>query len=314
MGRKEPDIFDIVKRRKQDIKRRQLTVDIRNAKKKRNDNLLVKKMLDPICREEEIIRRRDVKSPGCPNSRRKVLAEREKMGIPLGLEENSEYNKQRSFNLNRKRQFVVAMTNPKYHCPRCGECKTKMAEWFVSNHKDNRKKKVMCRSCVLSFGWEINSMPKTQEMLNDNIKLYTSIIRYYKIDATDLCRKRVRAGFSVKQFAELVGWTADYQYKLENGRVLKLNESAMDDLVAAFKRIGTYITRSIWGEAMKRYLIDGKLIKELRISLGISTSRFTNKTGWSSAYQRRIENAKGITISKSMMDMMNSILIANKSV
>lgn len=302
MGRKPKDIFDLVKQRKKDINKRQATYDRRQAKIKGDDELLRRRMRDPIFKDTWKKVQRDKKyhyltvNERLPDSVRKVLAEREKSNNPVFVDDPTEINIPRTVANLRKRAFIEASTNPLYHCPRCGECKTNLSEWFVSKvdtstlpldlmmHRIPRRK-VLCRSCVEAFGWEINVQETSDKTL------YSRIIKRYKIDAIDLSRKRAVINKTVQQFAEIVGWTADYQYQLEAGIVLSLNEAAMSDLVAAFGRCGIEVPMGIWG-TVDRYVLDGTKIKELRFSQQLSLKAFSTRCRWSKSYQYKIENKR----------------------
>jgi len=318
MGRKEKDIFDIVKQRKDDIDKRQVTADRRERKVKEKDN--PKKRGEPGWREKALHLRRNrlyrnlTVYSQLPASVRKVLAGREKSNNPLNVEDTPSYNAPRSITNNVKRLLIVESTKPVYHCPRCGICKTNLSDWYVEPKKDWRKepldlmmnkkpqRKVLCRSCVRQSGWDF--VPK---VIPPDIKLYSKVIKRYKISAIDLSRKRVAVSKTIQQFAGLVGWTSDYQYQLENGNVMSLNESAMGDLVAAFARMGVELSLNVWGEAMERYVLNGKLIKLLRISRGLSLKGFAMKCGWSKTYQHRIETSQ-ISARKTKLQIIRTSL------
>ena len=305
-------MFDLVKKRKINIDARQKTVDKRE--KKAEDH--VERMKDPIYREEYKKLKKDREFTTNPIIRQKVLARGEKSRKYLPV---SECLDRKSFNDYRKRLYILENTNPRYHCSNCGECKTKLSDWFVSkkvdvmkipldlmmNAENKPKRKIMCRSCVSAFGWN----PKKTDpiYLDEDVKIFETVL-YFKIDATDLCRKRINNGKTVRQFADLVGWTPDYQYKLENGSVLKIGQEAMGDLVMAFDRLDVFIKMDIWGRAADRYIPNGPAIKALRINKGLSAVAFSKKVGWSRVYQHKVETGKTKTVNKEAMLIIVSIL------
>ncbi|HDY87921.1 MAG TPA: XRE family transcriptional regulator [bacterium] len=310
------DIFDKVTRRKKDIDDRQDTVDRRMKNALREAEAAQLRAADAILMENYKAKEKETNLPCDQDLRRKVLASCEKIGLIPEYHEELPIIDLKTFNQYRKRLYIMVMTDPTYHCPCCGECKTKLSEWYVQPKINLRilkldlymnrqpQRKVMCRSCVRAFGWK--GKPIVEKFTN--YILFKSIIRYYKIDATDLCRKRSSASCSVKEFAGIVGWTQWYQYRMENGSVPNLNEKAMKDLITAFNRLKISIPLDIWGRAKDRFVPDGKAIGRLRFLKGMSKRQFGTRAGWTGNYQNQIENGKKKTINKRTMDIITSIL------
>jgi len=303
--KKKIDEFRKVTQRKNDILKQEKKFD-----KEEKKRLKLTEKRNPILRGQWVAQKIRGRSFGNPNLRRKVFACSEKSGPFAEYSDENPITDRKTFNLLRKRNYIVAVTNPTYHCPCCGECKTRMSEWFVQPKVDFQKlpldlkmnkrprRLVMCRSCVIAFGWD--ALDKGKPAM-EKIKLYTEIINYYKVNAIDLCRKRKMAGYSVKSFAETVGWTEWYQYRLENGWERKLSPSAMCDLVAALHRVGEEASCDMWGASEERFVIDGPAIQKARTC---SQSQFAKKAGWSAAYQNKIENGKVKSVDKRTMDII----------
>lgn len=70
------------------------------------------------------------------------------------------------------------------------------------------------------------------------MKLFTPAEQRYKIDAHCLIIIRERLNLSVLQFAEIIGWSTSYQYKLESGSVSTISEKTKKEIETTLARCG----------------------------------------------------------------------------
>ena len=70
------------------------------------------------------------------------------------------------------------------------------------------------------------------------MKLFTKAEQRYKINAHYFTIMRESIYLSVEQFANVVGWSVPYQYKLESGKVHIISEKTMKEIRSAFYRYG----------------------------------------------------------------------------
>ena len=70
------------------------------------------------------------------------------------------------------------------------------------------------------------------------MKLFTPVEQRYKINTHLLTMIRENLNFSVAQFADIIGWSTSYQYKLESGKVGTISEKTMNEIETALARLG----------------------------------------------------------------------------
>jgi transcriptional regulator with XRE-family HTH domain len=268
--KKEPDIFDDVKRRKRDILSREETCRNKKEKLKKHEQNLK----DPIYFETHKEKIRKVE--------RKLT--------------------QVARNQTTRFRLIGSLTN-QYKCPCCGKVKTNPRNWVIS--KD--KKKVLCRMCFSICGWDYQRKSKIDF---SKIKLFTeedAELRF-PLDSLSLCRMRENLKLTVEDFSSLIGWSVSYQYKLESGRVSTISQKIMDEICTAFKRKGFDLKNNIWGEPLIYYKVNGSLIRSYRKLKRISLTELSSLTGWSSAYLSKLESGKVRIISQTSAKLIKNIL------
>lgn len=70
------------------------------------------------------------------------------------------------------------------------------------------------------------------------MKLFTPAEQRYKINTHYLIIMREGLQLSVAQFAEIVGWSTSYQYKLESGKISIVSEKTKNEIETALARCG----------------------------------------------------------------------------
>lgn len=70
------------------------------------------------------------------------------------------------------------------------------------------------------------------------MKLFIPAEQRYKLNAHYFTIMREGLNLSVIQFAEIVGWSTSYQYKLESGKIKTVSEKTVNEIETAFARCG----------------------------------------------------------------------------
>ena len=266
---KELDVFDIVANRKRDIEERDTV-----AQKREDVEILeTEKRKDPIYRET------------CHSTF--IKQERKYARRARVQEKRTKIIRKLTFNLMK--------------CPSCKKTKVNPSYWIIS--KD--EKKVICRSCFSSHGWRTQK----QKPLNlSSIKLFENEIKRYRLDSLGFCRIRQSLTLTVKQFADLIGWSASYQYDLENGRWNTISEKTMKEICQVFSKKGIPIKLDFLGKPIIYFKIEGNLIRSARKLLNLSMVEFADKAGWDSQFQHKIETNKLKKISRDVAETLQKII------
>jgi len=286
--KEDEDIFDIVAKRKRDIENQEAVAKRREQKdiKKKKS----KKRIDEIIKTAEQEYEKNVDS-NTPIYRENL--ELKNMNFQRKLV-------RRARNQEQRLSIIKKLTYGTFKCPRCRCVKMNPSSWIVS--KD--KKKVLCRSCFRSYGW------KTQVVKSrlSKIKLFSQEIKRYKMNALGLCRLREQLNLTVEQFAEKIGWSIPYQYKLEDGTFSTISEKTMKEICQLFSHEGFVINLNIWGTPIIYYAVEGSLIRSARKLVNLSMLEFASRCGWSPSYQHKLETNKVRKILKYKADIIQKII------
>jgi len=115
----------------------------------------------------------------------------------------------------------------------------------------------------------------------------------YKLKPFELTRLREQNKIHAHQLAKTIGWAPSFQYKLEQGVFETISETALNDIVSAFKRFNVDVdieNRFVESEGIKRFSVKGDLLKTLRQNKNLSVIEFSTLMGWSSQYQYTLED------------------------
>jgi transcriptional regulator with XRE-family HTH domain len=192
---------------------------------------------------------------------------------------------------------IQKLTYGTFKCPYCKNIKTNPRQWVTS--KD--RKKVICRSCFQTKGWN----PKSPNV--NSLILFEKEELRYNIDSLSLCRMRENLKLSVEQFSALVGWSPSYQYQLEEGKFTTISEKTMEEIRQAFLKKGFKITKDIWGDPIIYYIVEPELLRSARKLVGLSMKTISDKMKWSVSYQSKIERGLVRIVSKNVADAIQSI-------
>ena len=56
--------------------------------------------------------------------------------------------------------------------------------------------------------------------------MFTCVEQRFVFNPKDIYEARKKCGLNLRQFSDVYGWSAQYQWKLENGLVKTINETA----------------------------------------------------------------------------------------
>lgn len=70
------------------------------------------------------------------------------------------------------------------------------------------------------------------------MKLFTPIEQRYKINVHLFTMIRESLNLSVAQFADIIGWSSSYQYRLESGKIEAISEKVKKEIEIALARYG----------------------------------------------------------------------------
>jgi len=123
---------------------------------------------------------------------------------------------------------------PKRICPICECIKINTSSWVVS--KDHTK--AICRSC---FQRKLpdKDLDKSSKL---DCKLFAGMKIRYVLSHSEITRARFIIRISANEFARQAGWTATYQYKLEDGSVKSITSEVAETILEVFLRFGYYTT------------------------------------------------------------------------
>ena len=286
--KEDEDIFDIVAKRKRDIENQEAIAKRREQKdtKKKASKKRIAKIIKTA--EQEYEKNIDNYTPTC----------RENLELK-NIESQRNYTR-RARAQEQRLSIIKKLTYGTLKCPRCRCVKTNPSSWIIS--KD--KKKVLCRSCFRSYGW------KTQLIKSrlSKIELFSQEIRRYKLNSLVICRIREQLNLNVEQFAEKIGWSIPYQYKLEDGTFSTISEKTMKEICQLFSHEGFVINLNIWGTPIIYYAVEGSLIRSARKLVNLSMLEFASRCGWSSSYQHKLETNKVRKILKHKADTIQKII------
>lgn len=136
----------------------------------------------------------------------------------------------------QERLSLITRLHPDFRCPVCNCVVTNLRSWVIS--KEGKKnihgsRVAVCRRCHFNI---INEEELTTSF-HMNRTLFIRVRRFeFDYEAFVECRERI--GLTPSQFAELVGWSPQYQYKLETGGCKTINEDTMLNLL---KVLGDYL-------------------------------------------------------------------------
>lgn len=132
----------------------------------------------------------------------------------------------------KERMEIISRIHPTLECP---TCKTKIEEsykWIVS--KD--KKKALCKSCHQYLTYNKIESPDDQKSADD---LFQEAPKRFVFDSHLFVKVRCHLGISAGKFAELCGWSRQYQSKLEDGEFFTISEEKRDVIQKVLEKLST---------------------------------------------------------------------------
>jgi DNA-binding transcriptional regulator YiaG len=131
-----------------------------------------------------------------------------------------------------ERRRILDQLVPKRYCPECGRLKINSASWVIS--KDHTK--AICRSCFQ----RIVPDKELEQSSKLEMRVFTSETVRYIVSAQTITRAREKISISRREFARQCGWSASYQQKLEEGRVLTVSAESAQTILEVIRRFGFY--------------------------------------------------------------------------
>lgn len=130
---------------------------------------------------------------------------------------------------SKDRAKILDLLVPSRACPYCFKVHTSSKAWVI-----NKKHTVACcRSCYSG------NLPDKQDI----ILLFTLPVIRLEFDYNLFFEMRARSGLSQSRFAELAGWSQQYQNKLENGYVKTIDIEKAEMILQVFKEAGHKVTQ-----------------------------------------------------------------------
>lgn len=141
-------------------------------------------------------------------------------------------------------------------------------------------------------------------MTKTKSKLFPDRITRYKVNAFKISQLRQQSKLSVEQFAEAVGWTLRYQYKIEEGFCWSLSEKTVNEICQTFERQGIVVRPEDFGKPEFRYTIHPEKIYIARKAKGFWLEECARLCGWSLQYQQNLESGKVKTVTEEAANIL----------
>lgn len=139
--------------------------------------------------------------------------------------------------------------------------------------------------------------------------LFPKTIRRYTFSAWTFIKMRESLRLSPKDFAERIGWSTSYQYKLETaGAFDTISEKTYNEIMQVVSKYYSPFNPipAFTGCLFKTYVIDGQELKRRRDEANITQKEFAIMMGWSKQYQFSLEDGIVATISKQVKEMIET--------
>ena len=139
--------------------------------------------------------------------------------------------------------------------------------------------------------------------------LFPKTIRRYTFSAWTFIKMRESLRLSPKDFAERIGWSTSYQYKLENtGAFETISEKTFNEINQLILRYYPQFNspHEFTGCIVETYVINGQELKRRRDEANITQKEFAIMMGWSKQYQFSLEDGIVATISKQVKEMIET--------
>ena len=127
-----------------------------------------------------------------------------------------------------KRVELLDKYVPKRICPICQSHRVSPRSWVMNEFL----KLFICRSCF--YG---DKIAKTNNPII-NRTLFSNVQYRYDINHFDLKAAREEAGINEYKFAERMGWSRNYQRKIESGQVKSVDLITAESILGVFREFG----------------------------------------------------------------------------
>jgi len=133
---------------------------------------------------------------------------------------------------HKERTTILDELVPRRICPSCERIRINSSSWVVNKEKTE----AICKSCYRRRIPD-KDLDKTSKL---DCKLFVEMKIRYRVSAIEISRARAKINISVNEFARQAGWSAAYQYKLEDGSVLTVTSEVAETILEVFLRLGFY--------------------------------------------------------------------------
>ena len=154
---------------------------------------------------------------------------KEKLGVDWKDGQEVKLYQKEKHSEERKRELDRVV--PSRVCPCC-----KRRIWLDKLWVITRGGQAYCRSC---YYCKVN--PNTEKIVGSFI---TETSVRFNIDSWKLKSLRVKSGIGFKAFADLMGWTDAYQYRIENGQIKSLRAEVVDKMLDVFDDVGVVMANN----------------------------------------------------------------------
>ena len=142
--------------------------------------------------------------------------------------------------------------------------------------------------------------------------LFPKTVRRYTFNAWAFIKMRESLRLSPKDFAERIGWSQSYQYKLEHKSIFDtISEKTFNEINQLISRYYSQFNspHEFTGCIVETFILDGQELKRMRCEeTEISIKEFAILMGWSTQYQYNLEAGFIATVSKQTKNMIESVL------